>query len=72
MSERKVYFNTENVQGVSVKLTTSNTIHDIKNAGVSPVRHEPRTEIGREALRSFTVDFDAVDRAFTRAMRRNG
>jgi len=71
MAERKVYFNTENVQGVSVKLTISNTANDI-NAGVSPVRHEPRTEIGREALRSFTVDFEAVDRAFTRAMRRNG
>lgn len=77
MSERKAYFNTENVQGVAVRLNTSNAVHEANvihevNAGPSPVRHEPRTEIGREALRNFTVDFDAVDRAFTRAMRRNG
>lgn len=66
MSEKKTYFTAENVQGVSVRASSTSAGSFIEQ------RREPRTEIGREALRSFIVDFDAVDRAFTRAMRRNG
>lgn len=66
MSEKKTYFTAENVQSVSVRASSTSAGRFIEQ------RREPRTEIGREALRSFTVDFEAIDRAFTRAMRRNG
>ena len=59
MAEKKAYFTAENVKNVVVR--SANTTS----------RAEPRTEIGREVLRNFVVDFDVVNQAFDRAMKRN-
>ena len=63
MTDKKVYFHPDNVRTVAVK--------GYRRTGTA-ARSEPRTEIGREALRNFTIDFDALNRAFTKAMRSNG
>ncbi len=63
MSTEKNYFTVDDVRHLSVKVGQSRG---------SEIKNLPATEVGREVLRSFKVDFDEVNRAFDRAMKRHG
>lgn len=63
MSNEKNYFTVNDVRHLTVKVGQSRG---------SETTNLPTTEIGREVLRNFKVDFNEVNRAFNRAMKRHG